>query len=72
VAGSVPISGAPLSARYFHEELVMTKSNTKEPSPDELYKKLEEMNLAFEVVESFEGVRVISFLVEESDDDLEN
>lgn len=49
----------------------MTKGNTKEPSPDELYKKLEEMNLAFEVVESFEGVRVISFLVEESDDELD-
>lgn len=50
----------------------MTKGNTKEPSPDELYKKLTELNLTFDVVESFEGVRVISFLVEESDDDVDD
>ena len=40
-------------------------------TPDELYEKLTEMNLTFDVVESFEGVRVISFLVKEYEDEEE-
>ena len=43
-----------------------------EPTPNELYEKLTEMNLTFDVVESFEGVRVINFLVDEYGDEEEN
>jgi hypothetical protein len=40
-----------------------------EPTPDELYEKLDGLNIAYEVVESFEGLRVINFLVNEEDED---
>ena len=36
---------------------------------DELYKKLDELGIPFEVVEMFEGLRVISVEVEEEDED---
>ena len=44
----------------------------KQPTPDELYEKLTEMNLTFDVVESFEGLRVVNFLVDEYGDEEEN
>lgn len=40
----------------------------KQLTPDALYKKLDELNIAYEVVESFEGLRVINFLVDEYGD----
>lgn len=40
----------------------------KQLTPDELYEKLDELNIAYEVVESFEGLRVINFLVDEYGD----
>jgi hypothetical protein len=40
------------------------------PKPDELYEKLKEMNIPFEIVtESFYGLRVINFLVKENEDE---
>jgi hypothetical protein len=44
----------------------------KQLTPDALYKKLDELNVAYEVVESFEGLRVINFLVDEYGDEEEN
>jgi hypothetical protein len=44
----------------------------REPTPDELFKKLDELNIRYEVVESFEGLRVINFLVDEYGDEKEN
>jgi hypothetical protein len=41
----------------------------KEPTPDELFKKLDELNIRYEVAESFEGLRVINFLVNEYGDE---
>ena len=36
---------------------------------DELYKKLDELGIPFEVVEVFEGLRVINVEVEEENED---
>jgi len=36
---------------------------------DELYKKLDELGIPFEVVEVFEGLRVLNFLVKEENED---
>lgn len=41
----------------------------KEPTPSELYEKLDGLNIAYEVAESFEGLRVINFLVNEYGDE---
>ena len=36
---------------------------------DELYEKLDELGITFEVVEIFEGLRVINVVVKEEDED---
>lgn len=36
---------------------------------EELYKALDKLGVQYEVVEAFEGLRVINFVVEESDDE---
>ena len=41
----------------------------KQLTPDELYEKLDELGIPFEVVDIYEGLRVITVEVEEEDED---